>query len=228
MTALVVIETVVVALLVLLVAGLLRSHAEILRRLDAGEGDTDEQPASSDQAPRRPDGQVAPDIVGTTLRGEFVKVGLGSGQQTLLAFLTSGCSTCRELWAELRTGGPSLPDGVRVIPVTKDTRFESSSRLRKLAPEGLTFVMSSAAWEEYAVPASPYFVHVGAAGVIEGEGVAPSWAGVGSLLADAVEDAQLAEGGNGLGRAQRAEAELAAAGVGAGHPSLYPDGVERS
>ena len=87
MTALVVIETVVVALLVLLVAGLLRSHAEILRRLDAGEGDTDEQPASSDQAPRRPDGQVAPDIVGTTLRGEFVKVGLGSGQQTLLAFL---------------------------------------------------------------------------------------------------------------------------------------------
>ena len=228
MTALVVIETVVVALVVLLVAGLLRSHAEILRRLDAGSPDTDERLASSREAPPRPNGQRAPDILGTTLRGGLVKVGLGSGQQTLLAFLTSGCSTCRDLWAELHTPSPTLTGGIRVIAVTKDARFESSSQLRKLAPGSLTVVMSSAAWEDYAVPASPYFVHVGAAGAIEGEGVAPTLAGVGSLLADAVEDARLAAGGNGLARAQRAEAELAEAGIGAGHPSLYPTDGERS
>lgn len=42
MTAVVIIEGVVIALLVILVAGLLRSHAEILRQLDrlgAGEGE---------------------------------------------------------------------------------------------------------------------------------------------------------------------------------------------
>src|ERR1017187_6148020 len=40
-TALISVETVLLLVLLVLVAGLLRSHAEILRRLDSGAADTD-------------------------------------------------------------------------------------------------------------------------------------------------------------------------------------------
>jgi len=44
MTALVVVETVLLVLVSLLVAGLLRSHAEILRRLNAIDGSNGAEP----------------------------------------------------------------------------------------------------------------------------------------------------------------------------------------
>jgi hypothetical protein len=134
-TALVSVLTVLVVLMALLVAGLLRSHAEILRRLDGegGEaGGADGGLARREDAPARAGGEEAPDVVGTTLAGEPVQAGLG-GTPTLLAFLTSGCSVCGELWEGLRSP-PALPDGMRVVVVAKDASHESPSRLALLRP----------------------------------------------------------------------------------------------
>ena len=218
MTALVAVETLLLVVLTVLVAGLLRSHAEIMRRLGP-EGD-------EVRAPERAPSAGAPDIAGQTLGGDSVKFTLANGA-TLLAFLSSGCTSCQGFWEAFGSGAASdLPSGTRVVAVTKDGSRESPSRLVELAPEGLPVVLSSAAWEDYSVPGTPYFVYV-VDGAIAGEGVATQWPQLASMLRDAVYDEQLAVrpyGGRGEERASRIDETLAAAGIGPDHPSLYPEG----
>jgi hypothetical protein len=232
MTALVAVETLLLVLLILLVAGLLRSHAEILRRL----GPPDDEPAAEREglvvrqhAPARGDGELAaPDVAGATLAGDSVKVSLAPGSPpTLLAFLTSGCTSCGNFWEAFGGHGiEELAPGVRVVAVTKDGSHESPSRLRELAPAGLPVLLSSVAWDAYSVPGSPYFVYV-EDGAIQGEGSATQWPQLASLLRDARADMRAAgprSGGprGGEERASSADAVLEAAGIGPGHPSLYP------
>jgi hypothetical protein len=86
--------------------------------------------------------------------------------------------------------------------------------------------MSSEAWADYEIPGAPYFVMVDQA--IRGEGVATTWRALASLVSDAIEDQRDAErtGGEGVTgerRAERIDETFAAAGIGPGHPSLYPD-----
>jgi len=194
MTILVAIETVLLVLALLLIVGLLRSHAEILRRLETGE--RDRRSADASTLPTMPPVQtvdraaVVAELQGTTLLGEPLKVAMGAAGGTLVAFLSSGCRTCQVLWASLREGGKTaLPDGVRLVIVTRDPSRESPSRLRELAPSDQTVVMSSRAWEDYSVPMTPYFVFVdGPSGRVAGEGTAERWDQVTSLLRDAVQD----------------------------------------
>jgi hypothetical protein len=216
-TAVVVAETIVLALLVLLVGGLLRSHAEILRRLD------ELQPAGTAQAAPVRASSTAHDVSGVTLAGDAVHLGLTRpGAPTLLAFLTSGCSTCQTFWEAFADPRSTLAGDVGLVVVTKDPSHESPVRLAELAPPGVRVVMSSAAWSDYEVPASPYFVHVDAGGRLAGEGTAQRFDQLRSLLADAVADVADADRRGSRARALRAEGELAAAGIGPGHPSLYP------
>jgi len=216
MVAVVSVETVLLVLLLVLVAGLLRSHAEILRRLGS-PGSALGQPA----APRRAGDAPAAALTGSTPSGDAIALDFsgGAGAPTLLAFLTSGCSTCAGFWETL--GEPRLPTGVRTVVVTHGSERESPARLRELAPVEVPVVMSSHAWEDYAVPGAPYFVLVD--GGIRGEGVATTWSALASLVSDAIEDHREA-GSNGTARAHDAERKLAAAGIGPEHPSLYPAG----
>ena len=226
MTALVAVETLLLVVLTVLVAGLLRSHAEIMRRLGP-DGDEPVARADGSMAAAAPErgSAAAPDIAGSTLTGDSMKLSLGDGA-TLLAFLSSGCTSCQGFWEAFGGGGASeLPAGTRVVAVTKDGSHESPSRLAELAPSGLPVVLSSAAWEDYSVPGTPYFVYV-VDGAIHGEGVATQWPQLVSMLRDAVYDEQLAVrsyGGRGEERASRVDETLAAAGIGPDHPSLYPD-----
>jgi len=229
-TALVACETLLLVLLVLLVAGLLRSHAEILRRLGPPEEDSPQGERSLPSPERRADGQ-ARELMGMTLTGDAVKVMLGpSSPPTLLAFLTSGCGACESLWHDLRGGArpPGLAASLRVIALTKDSTHESPSRLRELAGEQVELIMSSEAWADYRIPAAPYFVYV-EAGEVRGEGSANGWRQIASLLRDASEDDSFAGGGE--RRTGEIDRVLAASGIGPGHPSLYPsadrDPVER-
>ena len=219
MTAVVTVETLLLALLVLLVGGLLRSHAEILRRLD------ELQPAGSATAAPVRESAAAHDVSGVTLAGDALHIGVTRpGAPTLLAFLTSGCSTCLGFWEAFADPRTQLPAGVQLVVVTKDPSHESPAKLRELAPPAVRIVMSSAAWSEYDVPASPYFVHIDAHGELAGEGTAQRFEQVLSLLADAAADVA-AQGS--AERALRAERELASAGIGPDHPSLYA-GAERA
>jgi hypothetical protein len=229
-TVLVACETVLLALLVLLVAGLLRSHAEILRRLGppSAEGEAPESGAQQDPRlptpARRATTREGNEIVGVSLEREPVKIGFGDEYPpTLLAFLSSGCGVCEGFWHDLREERrpAELPSNIRVVAVTKDPSHESPSRLRALTPSGMPVVMSSAAWADYAVPAAPYFVYLEGAAIM-GEGSANGWTQISSLVRDAVEDLEVARGGE--ARTRDIDRVLASAGIGPGHPSLYPAG----
>jgi hypothetical protein len=224
MTVLVACETLLLVLLVLLVAGLLRSHAEILRRLGPSEADAAPDGSGLPEPARRAGAREAHDVVGLTLERDAVKIGLGPGSMpTLLAFLSTGCTACHGFWDDLRAGlrPQEVPAGVRFIILTKDPSHESPARLRELAPREVPVVMSSAAWSDYGAPAAPYFVYL-EGGRVQGEGSASGWKQIGSLLRDAIDDR--AYGRTGEERTGEFDRVLAAAGIGPGHPSLYPAG----
>ncbi len=214
MTVLVVVETVVLALVVLLVVGLLRSHAEILRRLhDLGAG-LDEPGDRHGTRPRSPgprgvtrdqfnvfpevpapgagDGfPESRDLAGVGVADDAVSIRVvGVDHTTLVAFLSSGCLTCQRFWDAF--AGPDdlgLGPDVRVVVVTKDPGEESPARIADLAPAGLALVMSSEAWEAYEVPGSPYFVLIdGPSGRVRGEGTGIDWPQVRGLLTQVTDD----------------------------------------
>lgn len=236
MTVLVTILTIVVVLLAVLVAGLLRSHAAILRRLhELGAGlDLDPgAPVGTTVLPRTdgtvpapdglvPDGRRALDLVGTGPRGESQAIRVVDVEHdTVLVFLSTGCTTCSGFWSDLAT--PSLPAGTRLVLVTRDATEESPSAVLELAPPGATVVMSSAAWDGLRVPGSPFVIHVhGPSGRVIGEGTAASWAQVLELFLRAGGDAALGGKASADARRERElDRVLLEAGIAPGDPSLY-------
>lgn len=266
MMALFVLEGLAIVLLGVLVVGLLRSHAEVLRRLhELGAGLYDESdgkaaasavagvtiPVELRTQPGVPEprsaagnttGAVAHDIVGTTPDGAAVIAGiLGTNHTTLLAFLTSGCGTCQNFWQAFGAGeAEALPgQDTRLVIITTGADRDSPTAVQAVAPRGHTTVMSSEAWDDYGVPVSPYFILVdGPSSRVIGEGAAATWHQVFELLTNAVADAGIDPGGrplttpppagrlNGAQRLDRAQNELAAAGIEPGHTSLYPERFE--
>ncbi|QXC62737.1 hypothetical protein KSP35_08080 [Aquihabitans sp. G128] len=215
MTVVVVIEGVVVAVLALLVVGLLRSHAEILKRLHELGAGLDATPAQSQpmsaagprpgrdfnvmpQVPSPPDREAfggSADLAGIGAGGsEAVTVRVnGVEHDTIVAFLSSGCITCQKFWDAFRKPRKlGLPAGTRLVVVTKGADAESPSEVAKLAPPGIPTLMSTEAFAAYDVPGSPYFVQVhGPTGRVKGEGTGPDWDQVSGLLSQATGDAEL-------------------------------------
>lgn len=217
MTIVVAAETLLLVVIAFFVIALLRSHAEILRRLELLSSDTQ----LPDPDARAPSDLAAVDLQGGTLDGGARRIVLSPGPDTLLAFLSTGCSTCVGLLEALRADAPSLPPGLRLVVVTKDRRLEGLRLLQRLGHH-LEIVMSSEAWDTYRVPGSPYFLHVeGSSGRILGEGSAAGWPQVLSLILDAAED----RSPDSVGR-NRIDDALAAAGIGPGHPSLRPTAAD--
>jgi hypothetical protein len=254
MLAAVIAEGVAIALLAVLVLGLLRSHALILKALhELGAGlelEKDAAPVRDSASPgpvhvdlesgvvpnARPTSSRAADIVGTTLDGrERTIMVSGSGQRTLLAFLTSGCSVCQTFWEEFR-GSVDVPGQSRLAVVAKGPEEESITTLRQLAGDSIEVVQSSAGWTDYGIPGSPYFVFV-EDGVITGEGSSTTWPQVRDLMTQAVSDsaeARAAAGRTGPGLVgddlvdrgerdslPRMDRELLASGIHPGHSSLF-------
>lgn len=230
MLAIVIAEAVVLLLLALLVAGLLRSHAEILRALhDLGAsvepGERRTRTAGTPSAGRATTGDsTAYDVVGIDLNGASTSVSVvGAKHDTLLAFLSTGCSTCEPFWDAFRAGD-GVPVDTRLLVVVQDE--ESESRLRKLAGPRLEVIASNQAWESYGVPGSPHFVYVdGASGRVTGEGTGPDWPSVRALLTQAADDRATRAAAGPVDaewhdNATRIDAELLHAGIGVGHASL--------
>lgn len=232
-----------VGLLAVLVIGLLRTHAEILRALHQLGVDLDADPATPAGRPpqqaRRPahpgqgqvSGRAAFDIAGELPTGGAAQIAVtGVDHRTLVAFLSTGCRTCGAFWEELARGQDlELAGGpARVVIVTAGTDAESPSAVARLAPAGVVTVMSSEAWDAYAVPVSPYFVLVdGPTSAVIGEGAGTSLVQVLELLERAMSDtsvpaARARRGTGGQDRADRVDAELRQAGLTPGDASLYP------
>jgi hypothetical protein len=273
MLALVIICMVIVLLLGLLVIGLLRSHADILgalHSLGAGVGDVtagrtagalavDTGGAPVAFARPDPDGPLvigprlagerrsasANEVVGVSPDGEAVAIAAGGvEQQTLFAFLTSGCTSCARFWEALEDPWKlGLPAWVRPVIVTKGPELESPAALRGRATPAAV-VMSTEAWADYEVPGAPFFALVdGPSSRRIGEGTARDFAQILSMVERARVDSRSSDGagraaGDGAGRAAgarslrfdaadrereaRNDRELLAAGITPGHESLYP------
>ncbi|MGH9114193.1 MAG: hypothetical protein ACRDWW_00020, partial [Acidimicrobiales bacterium] len=228
MTALVVGLAAAVAVLAVLVVGLLRSHAEVLRALHQMGADLDpagvtagpaaataragngrSTPAHAAQArptPARPDPADVVDLAGRTPAGDAVSLAVaGVAHDTLVVFLTSGCQTCRGFWDAFRSGPPDVPGGARLVVVTRGPEAESPGAVAALAGAA-PVVMSSDAWEHYDIPYAPYCVYVsGPAGRVMGEGVAAGWAEARSLVANAVADGTTVAGATALRPRSRAD-----------------------
>lgn len=237
MTVLVLVETVLLAVLTVLVAGLLRAYGTVLRRLhelDAGSSSGprqfDVQPAPMVRQPADPGFGPAHDVTGETLAGEIVRTRVVDVEHdTLLLFLSSGCATCETFWAELGTpGGLRLPPGTRLLVVPQGAADESPDDLAAVAPDGVDVVLSSDAWRDYGVPGSPHVVFVdGPSGRIRGEGTGQSLRQVAELLARATGDAGFLTGRSAPKSARDEQQELSvdrellAAGILPGDPRLY-------
>ncbi len=275
MTVVIVLEGLVILILAVLVVGLLRSHAEILRRLhelgagvydedDATVGDvahdhagvtsavaltanpsfgTQPNPSFGTQPGVAAPGRAttpAHDVAGITASGSTKAVGVtGVEHSTLLAFLSSGCGTCQGFWSAFADGeADELPGtDTRLVIVTRGLDRESPAAVAQLAPRQHPTIMSSEAFDDYEVEVNPYFILVdGPSGGVVGEGAASTWEQVAGLLRQAAADNGLATSSNrqgreaahlnGVEREKRADDELAAAGIGPGHASLYPDSIE--
>jgi hypothetical protein len=259
MVALVLSLTFVVLLLGILVAGLLRSHADILKALHdlgAGVGDPAGAHAEGDPSgaathsvpvpftmgpplPGERDSISAPTIAGVTPNGDALAVTVtGHDTLTLIAFLSSGCATCAGFWeAFQRPGELGLPDGIRLVVVTKGPEMEIPAEVQARSHRGLPVIMSTEAWGDYEVPGSPFFVLVdGQAGRRIGEGVANQFSQVAELVRRAEVDVRsfgpgsrgraFADGLDGPARESANDDELLAAGIHPGHRSLYPQSLD--
>ncbi len=240
MVALVVVSTFVVLLLGILVAGLLRSHADILRalhELGVGVGDPTAEDGPAPTVPVALDptatgvvSDEAPTVAGVTPNGDARAVAVANGgRPTLLAFLSSGCATCAGFWRDLQEPGRLDLGDVRTVIVTKGPDMEISSDIDALSTGRVPVVMSTDAWVDYKVPASPFFVLVdGAAGRRVGHGVAAHPGQLADLVrrsereARAAADPRRATSLDGPAREAANDEVLLAAGITPGHPSLYP------
>jgi hypothetical protein len=233
MLTLVIVEGIVILLLTVLVAGLLRSHAEILRTLDRlGAGEESARDGGVALGPtRRSTGTVPTEsITGVTLDGVSRTVALtGSRGYVLAAFLSSGCSTCKPFWTSFDRDLDLPHPDIRPVIVTKDASEESPSELVSLAPRDIPTVLSSQAWDAFRVPGTPYFQLIDASdGSVLGEGSAANWGRLMEMISRAVGDETPVRS---LRRttAERlvdSDEELTRAGIEPGDESLYrkPDG----
>ena len=241
MVALVIVSTFVVLLLGILVAGLLRSHADILRALhDLGAAVGDPAAAVAVAAPvtlttpaSAPALGAAPAVAGVTPTGDARAIAVDNSDDfTLLGFLSSGCTGCAAFWDALQEPGRlQLPDRTRVVIVTKGPDREIPSEVQARTTGQVPVVMSTDAWIDYQVPGSPFFVLVdGATGQKVGQGVASQVGQLAELVRRAEHDRGHAGGTRGRGdasldgpaREAAADQVLAAAGIFPGDPSLYP------
>ncbi|HSM43616.1 MAG TPA: hypothetical protein VK969_01225 [Acidimicrobiia bacterium] len=224
MTAVVIIEAVVIVMLLILVAGLLKSHAEILRRLDRLGAAADSADHESPQQPRTSGLGRAPtdEIIGIEPGGSAVSASLSPRTgETLLAFLSTGCASCQVFWEEFATHPALLATDARPIIVTKGSGAESPPKVAQLAPPEIRVVMSDEAWDEFKVPLTPYFMLVGGDGGIIGEGSATNMDRLLDLLRGSADDSPVR-----MSTRQRerfTDDRLSSSGVEPGDPSLYED-----
>jgi hypothetical protein len=237
---LVVAEALALLVLGIFVVALVHSYAGLVAKVEELSGSAPRRGVIQGSqrraapSPQAPEGPVVQSVTGVTPVGDGVVIPLvGVERDTLLAFLTSTCTSCQRFWSELEdTAGEVLPPQLRLVVVPKGPDKESPSAILEAAPSACDVVMSSEAWLDFNVPGSPYFVLVGAAtGTVIGEGTALSWPRVLDLAAVATGDDFLAEGAwrdtrkpvSDLRREEDVDRLLLDAGILPGDPSLYPN-----
>jgi hypothetical protein len=117
-------------------------------------------------------GRTARPVEGVDVAGRPVRVAFGTGT-VVVAFLTSGCRSCRVLWRTRPVASRGEPPTVTVV-VTPGPGLESRRDVARLASTEATVVMSDDTWERWDVRLAG-FVAVVVDGIVTAEGTARSW-----------------------------------------------------
>jgi hypothetical protein len=112
------------------------------------------------------------------------------------------------------------------VVVTKGADAESPSKVAELAATNLHVVMSSDVWNEFKVPVTPYFMLIDSDATVIGEGSAPTWDQLVSLLRRSADDSDNPRHLNTSERAQFTDSRLTKSGVEPGDTSLYRNPIE--
>ena len=223
MAVLVAVETVVLVLLAVLVAGLLRSHAEILRRLHTlGAGfETD---VSDGRSRRAPAARRCPAYCGARARARHRRRRAARRRGARPDRRRRSPHAARvplerlldvpHLLGRVRRCGCAAPPRRRPHRGRHQRRAARRASARCATSRRRTCPSScrATAWETYSVPGSPYFVLVdGASGSVRGEGTGATWPQVFSLITQATNDAAIALGDD-LATDLRIDQELLATG----------------
>jgi hypothetical protein len=171
------------AVLAALMALLLRANQHLARRVERLEFAAQRSRALAEKATGMSEPPLASespasaqdnDLLGESLDGQSMSVEL-RGTTTLLAFLSSTCTTCIGFFRAFNEHAADelVPDGQLVV-VTKSGEHETRDRLRELASDRVTVLMSTESWEEFEVPLPPYFLLLSGGDVLT-EGPASGW-----------------------------------------------------
>lgn len=112
-------------------------------------------------------GTQAPDFTLPDTAGQMVSLYDFTGQKVLLAFSSTHCRACTEMYPHLRAFSESRPD-IQVVMISQGSAEENQ---RLVQAQGFTFpVLPVSGWDDevildYQVPGTPFFY------VIDGEGV---------------------------------------------------------
>lgn len=230
MTALLILEGMVILLLLILVAGLLKSHAEILRQLHRLGASTESELEMPVPRARTTGLAESPttELTGVDLSGATRSVSLEGGRHhTLLAFLSSGCASCITFWEALDNGFDLPWTETRTVVVTKGPASESPGRLSELAPAQVPVILSDEMWDLFRVPVTPYFLLVDSDAQIVGEGSATNPQQLVGLLRQSAADSADPTHMSTQSRREFTDSQLRRSGVEPGDPSLYQDPLER-
>lgn len=214
----------------MLLVGLLRSHAAILRKLESLGAGLDEDHRGSLTISTRP-GTAQPEnarsIVGINPEGDPVAISPAAGDEpVLIAFLSTSCSSCTVFWERLDRSAMIFGDRRhRVVIATLGPDEESPTRAKALQRGDADVVMSSQAWEQYEVPGAPYFVISDPIDGLLGEGSAETFEALAQFLEDSTKDLawnrRQGRTESGADREDRIDRELRKAGIEPDDPRLH-------
>ena len=222
----------VVVFLLVLIVGLMRSHAEVLRKLDGLGVRLDTQPDSTSlelgltRRTTTNETKIPSQLSGVTPDGESAVISLDVGDKpVLLAFLSTTCSSCSVFWERFSSGVVEFRSGLyRTILVTLGPDEESPTRAKNLRRGSAEALMSSQAWQAFEVPGAPYFALIDE-GIVIGEGTAATVDALEQFLSDAAGDLswdrRQVRDRTDRDREEIVDQELREAGIEPGDPRLY-------
>ncbi|REK18405.1 MAG: hypothetical protein DWQ40_08555 [Actinobacteria bacterium] len=220
----------VILFLGLLVVSLLKTQAEIVRRLDSLGIKLDEADSSApiSLTPPARSRTATSDIAGVDPSGDPVVKSLHVGNDpVLLAFLSTTCTSCSEFWESFDDDSMMLHEArYRVLVVTLGASEESPTRAANLSRGSVDVVMSSEAWADFEVPGAPYFAVVDPQSrEVIGEGSAADMRALLTFLGDAAGDrrwdARRISDRTDADRERMIDDELKRAGIYPDDPRLY-------
>jgi hypothetical protein len=229
--------TILAGVLTLFVLGLLRAQGDLMRRV--AELERSSRTLAPGVVPT-PDTIARPTVAAiegedAALEPYRVDIGDVPTSYLLLAFLSTTCLTCLDIWRDIIDAGEDAKrvvagdDVASVMIVLKGREYESLAKATALAAATpVPVVFSGRAWTELEVPGSPYFALLATGDQrVVGAGSAQGWAQLRSLATDGMLEIAFARDPQSNGRRgyrsiiEQEDEELRRAGIYPGHPSLH-------